>query len=150
MRKMNDGRGYDLDYYNLYLRRYLREHHFPEADDDLFISTRAETATDIYVASRLRGDGIFVSAELAIAGLLKGLEISPYDFVSAILSDEFTDRISLEDESVEFWTYTLLQELEPEFKDVELSEEYLDTDDGVILKLAVTGRIAEYFDEYGL
>jgi len=33
MRKLNNGRGYDLDYYNLYLRHYLREHHFPEADE---------------------------------------------------------------------------------------------------------------------
>ena len=150
MRKMNDGRGYDLDDYNLYLRRYLREHHFPEADDDLFIASRAEAATNIYVASRLKGDEIFVSTELALAGLLKGLEISPYDFVSDILTDEFYDHISLEDESIEFWTYTLLQELESEFKDVELSEEYLNTNDGVIFKLVITGRIAEYFDEYGL
>ena len=71
-------------------------------------------------------------------------------FVSEILTDEFYDHISLEDESIEFWTYTLLQELESEFKDVELSEEYLNTNEGVIFKLVITGRIAEYFDEYGL
>lgn len=150
MRKLNNGRGYDLDYYNLYLRHYLREHHFPEADDDLFIASRAETATNIYVASRLKGDEIFVSTELALAGLLKGLEISPYDFVSNILVDEFYDHISLEEESIEFWTYTLLQELASEFKDVELGEEYLNTNEGVIFKLVITGRVAEYFDEYGL
>lgn len=150
MRKMNDSRSYDLDYYNLYLRHYLREHHFPEADDDLFIASRAEAATNIYVASRLKGDEIFISSELALAGLLKGLEISPYDFVSEILTDEFSDHISLEDESIEFWTYTLLQEMESEFKDIELSEEYLGTNEGVIFKLVITGRIAEYFDEYGL
>ena len=44
----------------------------------------------------------------------------------------------------------MLEELQPEFRDVELSEEYLNTNEGVIFKLVVFGRIAEYFDEYGL
>ena len=55
MKRKNDGRGYDLDYYNLYLRRYLTVHHFPEADDDLLIAARAEAATDTYMESRLAG-----------------------------------------------------------------------------------------------
>ncbi len=150
MKRKNDGRGYDLDYYNLYLRRYLTVHHFPEADDDLLIAARAEAATDTYVESRLAGDEVFVSSEKAIARLLDGFEISPYDFVGGILADEFSDHISLDERSIEFWTYTLLEELQSEFKDVELSEEYLNTNEGVILKLVVSGRIAEYFDEYGL
>lgn len=150
MKRKNDGRGYDLDYYNLYLRRYLTVHHFPETDDDLLIAARAEAATDTYAESRLAGDEVFVSSEKAIARLLDGFEISPYDFVSGILADEFSDHISLDERSIEFWTYTLLDELQPEFKDVELSEEYLNTNEGVILKLVISGRIAEYFDEYGL
>ena len=150
MKRKNDGRGYDLDYYNLYLRRYLTVHHFPEADDDLLIAARAEAATDTYVESRLAGDEVFVSSEKAIARLLDGFEISPYDFVSGILADEFSDHISLDERSIEFWTYTLLEELQSEFKDVELSEEYLNTNEGVIFKLVISGRITEYFEEYGL
>lgn len=150
MPKLNDGRGYDLDYYNLYLRRYLTVHHFPEADDDLLIAARAETATDTYVESRLAGDEVYISSEKAIARLLDGFEISPFDFVSGILADEFSDHISLDERSIEFWTYTLLEELQQEFNGVELSEEYLNTNEGVIFKLVISGRIAEYFDEYGL
>ena len=60
MPKLNDGRGYDLDYYNLYLRRYLTVHHFPEADDDLLIAARAEAAANIYVESRLAGDEVYI------------------------------------------------------------------------------------------
>ena len=150
MRKNNDGRVYDLDYYNLYLRRYLREHRFPQADDDLFIANRAEAASNAYLGSRLDGDEVYISSQKAIDVLVDGLEISPYDFVSEILTDEFYGHISLDERSIEFWTYTLLEVLEPEFKDVELSEEYLRTNEGVIFKLVVTGRIAEYFDEYGL
>lgn len=150
MKKLNDGRGYDLDYYNLFLRQYLKVHHFPEAEDDLLIAARAEAATDTYVESRLAEDEVYVSSEKAIARLLDGFEISPYDFVSGILADDFSDHISLEERSIEFWTYTLLEELQPEFKDVELSEEYLNTNEGVIFKLVISGRIAEYFAEYGL
>lgn len=150
MKKSNDGRGYDLDYYNLYLRRYLREHHFPEADDDLFIANRAEAASNAYVESRLNGYEVYVSSQIAIDRLTEGLEISPYEFVSEILMNEFTDHIPLDERSIEFWTYTLLEELELEFKDVELSVEFLSTNEGVIFKLVITGRIAEYFEEYGL
>lgn len=150
MRKNNDGRGYDLDYYNLYLHRYLREHRFPQVDDDLFIANRAEAASNAYLESRLEGDEVYLSSQKAIDVLVNGLEISPYDFVSELLADEFSDHIPLDADSIEFWTFTLLEELEPEFKDVELSEEFFNTNEGVIFKLVVTGRIAEYFEEYGL
>lgn len=150
MKKSNDGRGYDLDYYNLFLRQYLKVHHFPEAEDDLLIAARAEAAADIYVESRLAGDEVYVSSEKAIDRLLDGFEISSYEFVSGILADEFSDHIPLDEQSLDFWTKTMLDELQPEFKDVDLSEEYFNTNEGVIFKLVITGRIAEYFDEYGL
>lgn len=150
MRKKNDGRGYDLDYYNLYLRRYLTEHHFPEAEDEILIAARAEAASNVYVESRLTGDEVFISSEKAMDCLLDGFEISPYELISGILADEFSDHISLDERSLDFWTNIFLQELQPEFKDIELSEEYLSTNEGVIFKLVLSGRIAEYFDEYGL
>lgn len=150
--KKNDefGRGYDLDYYNLYLLHYLKEHRFPEADDDMLIGMRAEAASDAYVYARLSGDDIVSAGEKANEVLLKGFEMSPYDFVSEILMDEFADNISLEDESVEFWTYTMLDELASEFKDVTLSEDYLATTDGAIFRITVVGRISLFFEENGL
>ena len=150
MRKKNDGRGYDLDYYNLYLHRYLTEHRFPEADDEVLIAARAEAAANVYVESRLNGDEVFVSSEKAMHNLLDGFEISPYEFVSGILADEFSDHISLDERSIEFWTDTFLQELQAEFNDIELSGEFLNTNEGVLFKLVISGRIAEYFEEYGL
>lgn len=150
MKKFIDRGGYDLDYYTLFLRNYLNEHHFPEADDDLFITSRADRTYDIFVASRLAGDEYVVATEKAMETLYAGLEMSPYDFVSTILIDEFTDNISLEDESVEFWTYTFLDELKGDFNGVELSEEYLNTPDGIALKLAVIGRISLFFEQYEL
>lgn len=150
MRKKNDGRGYDLDYYTLYLHRYLTKHRFPEVDDEVLIAARAEAAANVYVESRLAGDEVFVSSEKAMHSLLNGFEISSYEFVSGILTDEFSDHISLDERSIEFWTDTFLQELQPEFKDIDLSGEYLNTNEGVIFKLVISGRIAEYFEKYGL
>lgn len=150
MRKNSDGRGYDLDYYNLYLHRYLREHRFPQADDDLFIANRAEMASNAYLESRMEGDEVYISSQKAIDVLVDGLEISPYDFVSELLADEFSDHIPLDERSIEFWTDTLLEVLEPEFKNLELNEEFFNTNEGVIFKLVITGRITEFFEEYGL
>lgn len=150
MRKKNDGRGYDLDYYTLYLHRYLTEHRFPEANDEVMIAARAEAAANVYVESRLAGDEVFVSSEKAMHCLLNGFEISPYEFVSSILADEFSDHISLDERSIEFWTDTFLSELQTEFKDIELNGEFLNTNEGVIFKLIISGRIAEYFEKYGL
>lgn len=150
MIKDDYGRGYDLDYYDLYLRRHLRAHHFAEADDDVFIAARADAAADVFVAARLDGDDYFTASEKAIETLCRGLEISPYDLISDILVSEFFEHISLDDRSIEFWTYTLLNELAPELKDTELSDEFLDTTEGVVFKLTVTGRIALFFEENGL
>ena len=90
-------------------------HHFPEADDDLLIAARAEAAANIYVESRLAGDEVYISSEKAIARLLDGFEISPYDFVSGIRRRIFGSYF-LDERSIEFWTYTLLEELQQEFK----------------------------------
>ena len=150
MTKLNDGRDFDLDYYNLFLRRYLTVHRFPEAEDDLLIAARSEEAADKYVESRLAGDEVFISNEKAFECLLKGFDISPYEFVSDILTEEFSDKIPLDDRSIEFWTTTILEEIQSEFNGVELSNEFIDKSEGSIFKLTIIGRISDYFDEYGL
>lgn len=150
MKNNFDSRGYDLDYYNLFLRRYLLEHRFPEAEDDLFIATRSDHAYDVFVGSRLAGDEWYISNEKAMAALYAGFEMSPYDFVSGLLLDEFQEHISLEEESIEFWTYTFLEELREEFKGITLNEKFLSTDEGEVFRLTVIGRMTLFFEENGL
>lgn len=145
-----NGRGYDLDYYALYLRQYLKDHRFPEWEDDLLIEAKAEQATDTFVASRLAGDEYVISSEKALATLLDGFEMSNYEFIQEILLEEFIDDIPLDDRSLEFWTYTMLEELAPEFKGMTLSKEYLATNEGAVFKLTVIGRISLYLEENGL
>lgn len=142
--------GYDLDYYNLFLRHYLTEHRFPEAEDDLFIATRSEHAYDVFVESRLSGDEWFVANEKAMEALYQGFELSPYNFISELLQTDFIDNISLEDESIEFWTCTFLNELADEFNGITLGEEFFNTTEGAVFRLTVIGRMALYFEENGL
>lgn len=145
-----DHRGYDLDYYNLFLRKYLSDHRFPEAEDDLFIATRSDYAYDVFVESRLAGDEWHIANEKAMEALYAGFEMSVYDFISELLLNEFQDHISLEEESIEFWTYTFMEELKDEFKGVTLSTEFLNTPDGAAFQLSVIGRITLFFEENGL
>lgn len=141
---------YDLDYYTLFLQKHLHDHHFPEVDDELFIATRADQAYDVFVASRLAGDEWITANEKAMAALYAGFEISPYDFIYNILVEEFYDHISLDERSLEYWTNHFLEELTADFKEVSLSEDFLNTTEGAIFKLTVIGRISELFDSYGL
>lgn len=143
-------KGYDLDYYFLILRDYLDKHRFPEAEDELFISSRSEHAYDVFVESRLSHDSWYMANEKAMATLFEGFSLSPYDFISQLLQDEFYDHISLEDESIEFWTYTFLDELAEEFKGITLGNKFLDTTEGAVFKLTIIGRMALYFEENGL
>ncbi len=150
---MNDKYDYradDLDFYSLYLRRYLSEHRFPEAEDDLLIAARADHAYDVFVASRLDGDEWYIANEKAMAALYQGFEMSQYDFVSDILTEEFFNHISLDHRSIEFWTYTLMGELSDEFKGVELTSDFLNSTDGTVFRLGVIGRITLFFEKYGL
>ncbi len=151
MSKTNfDSRGYDLDYYFLFLRRYLTEHRFPEAEDELFIATRSEHAYDVFVESRLAGDEWYIANEKAMTALYAGFEMSAYDFISQLLQEEFQDHISLEDESVEFWTYTFIDEFAGDFKGITLGEEFLNTTEGAVFKLSIIGRMTLFFEENGL
>lgn len=150
MNQLFHDRGGELDYYTLFLQRHLATHHFPEAEDELFIAARADMAYNAYVESRLAGDEMYISNEKAIDVLYKGFEISPYDFVSTLLLDEFTDHISLDDRSIEFWTYTLLNEMADEFENVALSDDFLNTNEGAVFRLGIIGRMTLYFERYGL
>ena len=76
--------------------------------------------------------------------------MSPYDFISGLLLDEFQDNISLEDESIEFWTFTFIDELKEEFKGITLGEEFFNTTEGEVFRLTVIGRITLFFEGYGL
>ncbi|MEZ3420067.1 MAG: DUF1896 domain-containing protein, partial [Bacteroidales bacterium] len=54
------------------------------------------------------------------------------------------------DESIEFWTFTFIDELKEEFKGITLGKEFFNTTEGEVFRLTVIGRITLFFDEYGL
>lgn len=134
----------------MYLRNYLLKSGFPEAYDDLLLSTRAERAYDVLIDNLRNGLGFSNANELALNALCEGFSLSHHDFIKDLLEDEFFDHIDTSDMSLEYWTGILLEELSEELKGVNLSPEYLDTDEGAMFHLTVIGRISLFFEEYGL
>lgn len=140
----------ELDFYFLYLYRYLRESHFPEADDSLLISTLADRAYSILEECLKAGEPFHQANEKALQTLCDSFTLSPHNFVSDLLEDEFADRIDTGEISLEYWTGVLMDTLADEFKNVELSPDFLDTAEGTAFRLTVIGRMELFFEEYGL
>ena len=67
----------DLDYYALYLKKYLKEQEYPRSADDTFVSNRADAAADEYERARRAGYTVDGAQELAMAILLDGLSSMP-------------------------------------------------------------------------
>ena len=63
----------ELDYYALYLRKYLTDTMDGRKDDEDFISARAELAAQEYEDVRRSGATVDVAQESAMAALTSGL-----------------------------------------------------------------------------
>lgn len=65
----------DLNYYALYLKRYLRDEEDPRANDEEFISGRADAAAAHFEECRLQGMSVNQAQESAISILMEGLDV---------------------------------------------------------------------------
>lgn len=65
----------DLNYYALYLKKYLRDEEDPRANDEAFISERAESAAAHFEECRLQGMSVDQAQESAISILMEGLDV---------------------------------------------------------------------------
>ena len=63
----------NLNYYALYLKRYLVEQEDPGANDEAFISERAESAATHFEECRLQGMSVDQAQESAISLLMMNL-----------------------------------------------------------------------------
>lgn len=63
----------DLNYYALYLKKYLRDEEDPRANDEEFISGRADAAAANFEECRLQGMSVDQAQECAIKVLTHGL-----------------------------------------------------------------------------
>ena len=70
----------DLNYYALYLRRYLTEEEDPRANDTEFISQRSDAAAAEYETRRLEGMTVEQAQECAMSVLLADLYSAEYKY----------------------------------------------------------------------
>lgn len=65
----------DLNYYALYLKKYLRDEEDPRANDEAFISEKAESAAAHFEECRLQGMSVDQAQESAMSILMEGLDV---------------------------------------------------------------------------
>lgn len=56
----------EADFFQVYLRGHLIDHHFPQRDNKNFIETRSDDAYDTFVSARLEGKPVPIARELAM------------------------------------------------------------------------------------
>ena len=146
-KKTNNTR--ELDYYELYLLDYLRQHRFFQQHDRDFIRTRADEASETYEQERRNGHSTTGAQELAMAALTKGLHYSQYDILLGVIDSEFEKSVPpvLHEQLAEnllpfvgkvFSIYDLADD------DFALSDEYQNLHD------ELTGAVALYLRQYGI
>lgn len=137
-----------LSAYENHLSNYLTRYNFPEAEDQSFITCRAEEAYDVFCDARLRGLDVLTSEELAKITLMQGLDITFDDVLKEILTEEFADDVP------EYEHEILIADMEflfEEYRELyEISPEFMASPEGDAMKSALIGIIEQYIDENGL
>ena len=139
----------ELDYYELYLLDYLRQHKFSQQHDRYFICARADEAAETYEQERRNGHSMDQAQELAMTALTKGLHYSQYDILLDVIDTEFEKSVPsvLHEQLAEnllpfmgkvFSIYNLADD------DFALSDEYQNLHD------ELTGAVAFYLRQYGI
>ena len=139
----------ELDYYELYLLDYLRQHRFSQQHDRDFIRARADEAAETYEQERRNGHSMDQAQELAMTALTKGLHYSQYDILLDVIDTEFEKSVPpvLHEQLAEnllpfmgkvFSIYDLAND------DFALSDEYQNLHD------ELTGAVALYLGQYGI
>lgn len=137
-----------LSAYENTLRNYLNRYNYPEAEDESFITCRAENAYDVFCDARRRGIDVPTSEELAKIVLYQDLDITFDDVIKDILAEEFYDDLpEYEYDNVIADMEYLLEEYRELY---DITPEFMATSEGDAMKTALTGIIKEYIEDNGL
>lgn len=139
----------ELDYYELYLLDYLRQHKFPQQHDRNFIRQRADEASETYEQERRNGLTTDQAQELAMSALTKGLHYSQYDILLGVIDTEFEKSVPpiLHEQLAE----QLLPFMGSVFSIYDLTtDDFALTDEYQNLHDELTGAVALYLGQYGI
>ena len=138
----------DISYFRLSLIDFLRESHPERSDDNRFIITCTDAATEAYEQAILNGDNPEEAKEQANVILFSGLHFSKHNTLVNILWNEFADKVP-EDEAKEF-AEKLLPECESVFAGYSLSDGFAYEPEYELLYTELTGAIALYLESHGV
>ena len=100
---------YDLDYYRLYLLRYLSQNNFDIATDHPQIVANSDRALDTYEEARRNGASVPEAEELALSVLFTNIGESEFDIVADILLEYFGDTLNVDYEpAAHYWARWVL------------------------------------------
>lgn len=135
-----------LNAYEAYLRTYLQRYHFPEAEDESFITCRADNAYEVFCAARANGLDVICAEELAKVTLMQDFDLSLDDVVRGLFVSDFADRIP------EYEYDIILAHLDDALEEYReryaISYEFMATEEGRMLEMELINLIDENL--YGL
>ena len=130
----------DISYFRLSLMAFLNESHPEQMENNRFIISRADVATECYEQAILSGDTPEEALEKANVVLFNGLHFSKHDTLVNILWNEFANEAP-EDEAKEI-AKKLLPECESVFSEYPISDHFAYEPEYELLYTELTGTIA--------
>lgn len=138
-----------MDDYRIYLQGHLRDHHFPEANNEEFINFRTDAAYVAFVRYRLEGHSVDIAQELAMRVLLENMYVSRWDIVSQILEEQFYNRLPTQEQRDKWADLLVGLRFTNEILDRHgFNGDYLSRTDSVPMLTELTGLFTDIMDGY--
>lgn len=140
----------EMDDFKLYLQGHLRDHRFPEADNEQFMTFRADSAYNAYIAYRLEGRSVDMARELAMRILLDGLYVSRWDVIMQVIEEDLWLRIKPEEREKWAQLFLGLRFINVILDEYEVNGDFLERGTYPSLEAKLLGEMTEILDGYGL
>lgn len=141
----------DLDYYRLYLLRYLSQNNFDIPTDHPQIAANADRALDTYEEARRHGVGVPEADEKAHAVLFTNIGESEFDIVADILLEQFGDTLNVDYEpAAHYWARWVLNNMPHLFDGFDRTQVGIDREELDAKRDILIGRITQFCEDHGL
>lgn len=141
----------DLDYYRLYLLRYLSQNNFDISTDHPQIASNADRALDTYEEARRHGASESEADELARAVLFTNIGESEFDIVADILLEQFGDTLNVDYEpAAHYWARWVLDNMPHLFDGFDRTQVGIDREELDAKRDILIGRITQFCEDHGL
>lgn len=141
----------DLDYYRLYLLRYLSQNKFDISTDHPQIASNADRALDTYEEARRHGASEPEADEQARAVLFTNIGESEFDIVADILLEQFGDTLNVDYEpAAHYWARWVLDNMPHLFDGFDRTQVGIDREELDAKRDILIGRITQFCEDHGL